>query len=212
MDGLLLDSEPIWEIAEIAVFATVGLEITVEDCARTRGIRIDEIAQYYYSHRPWTGPSPHEVAMKITDEVIRIVRERGEPLPGVREAIKTCEDAGFSIGLASSSPIRLIDQVLEQFDITHHFATRCSGEDETFGKPHPAVYLTCAAELDVEPAACIAIEDSVTGLIAAKAAKMKVVTVPEAPQLRDPRFSLAERTLASLSEFDAALLHEIAET
>ena len=74
MDGLLLDSEPIWEIAEIAVFATVGVHITSEDCVRTRGIRIDEIAHYYFAHRPWPGPSPHHVAERITDEVCRIVK------------------------------------------------------------------------------------------------------------------------------------------
>lgn len=206
MDGLLLDSEPIWEIAEIAVFATVGVQITSEDCVLTRGVRIDEIADYYFAHRPWPGPPPHAVAERITDEVCRIVKERGEPLPGVAEAISLCRSAGLRVGLASSSPMRLIEQIVSQFGFGDDFIARSSGEDERFGKPHPGVYLTCAEALGVQPAACIAIEDSLTGLIAAKAAKMKAFVVPEPNQYTDPRFSLADRKLASLSELDAEVL------
>lgn len=209
MDGLLLDSEPMWEIAEIAVFATVGLRLSPADCVRTRGIRIDEIARYYYSRRPWEGPPPHALAEQITDEVVRIVRERAEPLPGVREAIAACKAAGMRVGLASSSPIRLIDEVLAGFGLTDDFRATCSGEHETFGKPHPGVYLTCAEALGVEPEACLAIEDSITGLIAAKAAKMKALVVPEAGQHEDPRFSLADLKLSSLTDLDAARLEAL---
>ncbi len=209
MDGLLLDSEPIWEIAEIAVFATVGVHITSEDCVRTRGIRIDEIAHYYFAHRPWPGPSPHHVAERITDEVCRIVKERGAPLPGVADAISLCRSAGLRVGLASSSPIRLIEQVVSQFGFGDDFIAQCSGENEPFGKPHPGVYLTCADALEVQPTECIAIEDSLTGLIAAKAAKMKAIAVPEPAQYSDPRFSLADGKLASLTGLSGELLEAL---
>ena len=83
----------------------------------------------------------------------------------------------------------------------------CSALEEPFGKPHPAVYLTCAQRLNVDPTRCIAIEDSVTGCLAAKAARMRLIAVPEAPPgKRSKSFGIADVVLSSLVDFDAGVL------
>jgi sugar-phosphatase len=77
------------------------------------------------------------------------------------------------------------------------------------GKPHPGVYLSTAATLGVDPTACLAVEDSFNGAIAAKAARMRVVAVPEPAALRSPRWGFCDALVPSLTEFDEALLRSL---
>src|SRR5690606_35702669 len=113
----------------------------------------------------------------------------------------------FKTGLASSSPMELIQTVVGHLGIRPYFQAFYSAENEAYGKPHPAVYLACAQELGSSPLQCIAFEDSITGLIAAKAARMKTVAVPEAHRRSDPRYVLADMRLSSLKEFTESSLH-----
>jgi sugar-phosphatase len=196
MDGVLVDSEPLWQEAEIEVFAGVGVELTAERCQETMGLRIDEAVDHWWVRHPWPGPSPIEVAEAIVARVTELIAERAEPLPGVHEAIAAARRVG-PIALASSSPRRLIDAVLARFDLD--FDVVHSAEDEAFGKPHPAIYLTTADRLGVAPTRCLAVEDSVNGVVAAKAARMACVAIPE-PSLRgDRRFGVADAVLDSLA-------------
>jgi sugar-phosphatase len=206
MDGLLIDSEPAWRRAEVEVFATVGLELTERDCEATTGLRIDEVARHWFARAPWEGPSPHEVAERIVDRMTALVAAEGVPMPGAHEAVERCRAAGLRLGLASSSAARLIDATLERLDLRDAFEVRCSAQHERWGKPHPAVFLTCAARLGVAPSGCLVLEDSLNGVIAAKAARMRCVAVPEATQRGDARFALADRVLDSLEALDAAAL------
>ena len=105
------------------------------------------------------------------------------------------------IGVASSSPPALIDTVIDKLGIRTYFQVLCSAMDEEFGKPHPAVYLTTAARLGVEPHECLVFEDSMTGVRAAKAAGMTTVAVPAAHQYEDGRFTEADLKLRSLNDF-----------
>ena len=195
MDGVLVDSEPLWQVAEIEVFAAVGVALTIERCQETIGLRIDEAVDHWWIRHPWSGPLPAEVADGIVARVTELIAERAEPLPGVRDAIAAARRVG-PIALASSSPRRLIDAVLARFDL--HFDVVHSAEDEAFGKPHPAIYLTTADRLGVAPTRCLAVEDSVNGVVAAKAARMACVAIPELAQRDDPRFGVADAVLDSL--------------
>jgi mannitol-1-/sugar-/sorbitol-6-/2-deoxyglucose-6-phosphatase len=93
--------------------------------------------------------------------------------------------------------------VLHKLGIDGAFAVVRSAVDELHGKPHPAVFLTTAAELGVDPVRCLVIEDSVNGMVAAAAARMRCIVVPERP---DPRFVLAAAALNSLEELTPDLL------
>ena len=203
MDGLLIDSEPFWRRAEIATFRTVGLELTDDDCAKTMGVRVDEVVHYWFEQKPWNGISPEAVAESIVSEVIRLVRSEGKAMPGVRELIAFFRARGLPMAIASSSYQKLIDVVVSSLGIEQDIVLSYSAENEAFGKPHPGVYLTACKQLGVEPAAALAFEDSPNGVKAARAAGMRCVFVPEAgvPQALLATVD-ATVQLHSLNEFD----------
>ncbi len=125
--------------------------------------------------------------------------EEARPLlPGAREAVAMCKAQGLKIGLASASPLRMLEKVLAMFELRDQFDALASAEMLPYSKPHPQVYLNCAASLGVSPMNCVALEDSVNGMIASKAARMRSVVVPEAENSHDPRFVLADVKLATL--------------
>lgn len=201
MDGLLIDSEPAWRRAEIEVFGEVGLTLTDAQCRETTGLRIDEVAAFHFARAPWEGPSTQEIATRIVDAMVENVSARGEPMEGAIETVALAAARG-PLALASSSPRRLIDATLTRLGIADRFAVVTSAEDDRYGKPHPAVYLRAADALGVAPTRCLVFEDSLNGVISAKAARMRCVAVPEEP---DPRFALADLTLGSLSELPGHL-------
>lgn len=212
MDGVLLDSEPFWRQAEIEVFATVDLHLSDEDCMETMGIRIDEVVAFRYHQKPWAEPSQEAICDRIVDRVVGLVRERGKPLPGVYEALDFVRSQGLKLALASSSSSRIIRAVLEGLRLEDAFSVIHSAETEEFGKPHPAVFLTTAGLLGVPPTRCLVIEDSFNGVLAAKAARMTVVAIPEPAVADDPRFVIADARLGSLEELPGiALLSRVTE-
>ncbi|HCT6903758.1 TPA: hexitol phosphatase HxpB, partial [Klebsiella aerogenes] len=135
---------------------------------------------------------------------IQLVEESRPLLPGVREAVALCKAQGLKIGLASASPLHMLEKVLEMFELRDQFDALASAEHLPYSKPHPQVYLDCAAKLGIAPMSCVALEDSVNGMIASKAARMRSIVVPEAENSRDPRFVLADVKLASLQQLTVA--------
>lgn len=210
MDGLLIDSEPLWRRAEIEVFGSVGVHLTEDMCRQTMGYRADEVVSYWFGRYPWKGKSFKTVEHEILAAVIRLISAQGKPLPGVHEILERLAQEGLRIGLASSSPYELIDAVLDKLEIAHFFEIKRSAMDEEFGKPNPAVYLTAMAYLGVSPAECFAFEDSVSGMRAAKAAGIVTIAVPDAGHFNDSRFEEADSKLRSLQDFDMVLLEGLA--
>ena len=202
MDGLMIDSEPFWRQAEIEEFSKVGLHLTVEQCIQTTGIRIDEVCLHWYELKPWKGPSPLEISINIRKRVEELVLEKGEALPGVFETIEKVKNLNLPLALCSSSPMSLINTVLNRLNIENAFDILCSAEFEKFGKPHPAVYLSVLDKLKSKANKSITFEDTMAGVISAKAAKMIVAAVPQVENKADPRFILADYKLNSLCDFD----------
>lgn len=204
MDGVLIDSEPLWKIAEVEAFAKVGLNLTYTDCEETVGLRIDQVVELWYEKVKWTNKSVKEVEDDIVEILIREIKEQGKALLGVEEALKKVKETGLKVGLATSSHQRIIDAVVEKLGIGHYFDSMHSAEYEVYGKPHPAVFLTCAEKLGVDPTKCLVIEDSFNGVIAAKAARMKVIAIPERSHQNDPRLVIADKILESLIDLNLA--------
>ncbi|QFI54618.1 hexitol phosphatase HxpB [Aeromonas simiae] len=205
MDGVLLDSEPFWARAQMQVFGALGRPMSQADCDATMGIRIDQLVALRYPDLV-NPPSQEEVVNHIVDEVNRLIRSEGTPKEGLDHAMALIRDQGLTIGLATSSPMAMVHNVLETLGIAHHFSALHSAEVERFGKPHPDVYLHAAEKLGVAPEACLAIEDSFNGLLAAKAARMQALIIPD-PALRgDPRLAIADLKLDSLAQLEAAHL------
>ncbi|WP_313162121.1 hexitol phosphatase HxpB [Kosakonia cowanii] len=207
MDGLLIDSEPLWDRAELEVISSLGVDITRRgELPDTLGLRIDMVVDLWYAQQPWSGPSRQEVTARIIERAIALVEAERPLLPGVREALALCKAKGLRVGLASASPLHMLEKVLAMFDLRDSFDALASAESLPYSKPHPQVYLDCAAKLGVDPLACVALEDSVNGMIASKAARMRSIVVPDEEHRADPRYVLANVKLDSLQQLTAAHL------
>ena len=206
MDGVLIDSEPFWQAAEKVVFKKVGIDITDDMCRQTIGLRIDEVVQHWYRRFTWNHVPLKQVQNEIVLSVVDLVSQKGELLPGVHFALDFFNKKNLKIALASSSDKILIDAVLGKFDLQKEFQIIHSGQDETHGKPHPAIYLSTAGLLNVEPTSCLAIEDSFNGLIAAKSARMKTICIPEPGVWDHMKYDIADVKLKSLEEISEKVI------
>lgn len=205
MDGVLIDSEPLWKIAMEKVFSEVGSNLTKADFQKTVGLRIDEVVRFWHHHEGWRNVTPEKVEQAIVEQMGALIRQNGKPLEGVPEMLKFLAANNKKIGLATSSYAILIDEVLQVLELKSYFNFTHSAEHEEYGKPHPAVYLTAAKKLGVTPARCLVIEDSLNGIVSAKAARMKVVCVPEKTHHPEPRLILADYQFESMSALLKAL-------
>jgi sugar-phosphatase len=203
MDGLLINSEPLWHVAEKEVFGARGLTLTDAMCEETTGLRTDEVVAYWYAKQPWPGgcQSFEAMAHEILVRMQELIRAHGVALQGVHDILQLLQQRQLALGLASSSPPALIDTVVDKLRIRHYFRVLCSAIDEAWGKPHPAVYLTAAKRLGLPPRDCLVFEDSINGIRAAKAAGMITVAVPAVHQYEDERFGEADFKLRSLTDF-----------
>lgn len=170
------------------------------------GLRIDDAVAHWWARRPWEGASRTEVAHAVTARVVELVERTGTPMPGALDAVATCRGLGLPVAVCSGSFASVIEAALARLGIADEVAVWHSAEWEPLGKPHPAVYLTTAAELGIDPRSCLAVEDSFNGALSAKAARMRVAVVPEAVTFDSPRWGFCDRLLRSLEELDVALL------
>lgn len=208
MDGVIIDSEPLWRRAMVKVFNTDGLPVSEVDCAQTTGMRIDEVIKIWNKKHPFTNDEL-KVQQNIEDELCELIRNEGRPMPGFMSMIELLREENKKIALATSSSRKLIDCVLDTMRVREHFLHTQSAEGLLYGKPHPEVFLLSAQALNVAPNQCVVIEDSVNGIISAKAAGMKVIGVPEEKNHGNPKFSIADVVIHSLEEFDLALAEKL---
>lgn len=201
IDGLLVDSEPLWNEAATEVFHLYGVKLTEEQYKTTTGLRTKEFVDWWFSHFN-IHTEQHAIAeKKIVRTVLEKIEQKGKVLPGVPYIFDFFSKKGFKIGLATSSPPELVDLVVDMLGIKDHLHATSSAEGLAKGKPHPEVYLNCAAQLKSDPLSCICFEDSFNGMIAVKAARMKCVIVPHASQIKEERWGAADLKLSSLQNF-----------
>ncbi len=200
MDGLLIDSEPLWEQAEHDVLTTLNIDLSRRnELPDLLGLRIDQVVSLWYDAFPWQGPDQHTIVQRIIARAGHLVEETRPLLPGVEQALQLCRTHGMKIGLASASPQLMLEHVLALFNLRHYFDAVASAEALPYSKPHPQVYLNAAAMLAVDPLNCVTLEDSFNGMIATRAARMRSIVVPAAEYRNDPRWSLANVRLDSLA-------------
>lgn len=192
MDGVLIDSEPLWKIAMEKVFSDLGCNLSKNDFQKTVGLRIDEVISFWNKNEQLGIANEKKVEDDIINRMIELVKENPIPLTGVLETLSYLSNKKMKIGLATSSPNNLLRAVLSGLKIAHLFDVAHSAEFEEHGKPHPAVYLATANKLNVDPHRCLVIEDSLNGVISGMAAKMKVVCIPEKTHVKEPRLEVAD--------------------
>jgi HAD superfamily hydrolase (TIGR01509 family) len=176
LDGVLIDSEPVWEQVRRGLVAERGGHWAPDAQRRIMGMSTPEWARYL-SEDLGAGLPPDEVAAVVIDRMAAAFREHLPLMPGAVEAVRRLA-ARWPLGLASSSPPVLIETVLEAAGLRPYIRVAMSTEQVPRGKPAPDIYLAVADRLGVDPSGCAAIEDSSNGLRSAAAAGLRVVAIP----------------------------------
>jgi sugar-phosphatase len=207
LDGLLLDSEPLWRKAQLTIMQSHNIPITREECEQSAGLRLDHVLRLWQHKYNWDTialPLP-ALEVEIKNAVINLIQKEGQLMPGANECVELALKHGLRLALVSSSSRAHIAEGL-RFFASGTFVKILSGQDVERAKPHPEMFLQAAAALKCAPESCIVFEDSLPGVIAAKAASMRCIAVPASEHLENPRFSLADIKLRSLAEFRLNML------
>jgi HAD superfamily hydrolase (TIGR01509 family) len=206
LDGVIIDSEEVWEEVRRGYVAEHGREFRPDTQQRLMGMSTPEWARYL-AEDLGVGRPPERVAADVLDRMAERYRARVPLIPGAVDAVHRIA-ARFPVALASSSARVLIDRVLESAGLAGVFRATLSTEEVPRGKPAPDVYLEACRRLGVEPTRAAAIEDSHAGIGSAKAAGMRVIAIPN-PSFPpgDEALADANLVLGSLAE----LTHEAVE-
>ncbi len=197
MDGLLVDSEPVWDKARKAMADLAGKPWGALDHDAVMGVSTEEWADYMIEHLELT-LSRQEVIDEVIGHMTEMYRAGVPYFPGAAELVDTAA-AHFRTGLASGSHPALIDIVTTDEPMAGKFEVIVAADQVGAGKPAPDVYLESARRLNVDPADCVCLEDSGNGILAGVAAGMKVIAVP------DPRFPPAAEKLARADDVAGSL-------
>jgi mannitol-1-/sugar-/sorbitol-6-/2-deoxyglucose-6-phosphatase len=200
MDGVLIDSEPLWRIAMMKGFNDIGVVFTEDDCRKTTGMRFREVVEHWFAHHNITHSTPTQLSEGVIANLIELIRRDGRAMEGAVELLEFLRNKKLPIGLATSSNHILIEAVLGKTQTALYFNEVTSAEFLQHGKPHPEVFLKCAENLKIDPANCLVIEDSVNGVLAGKAAGMTVIAIPDPDHKNDPRFEVADYLLNNLKD------------
>jgi len=204
MDGLLVNSEPLWYEVEAGIMARMGSTWGQADQEHLIGGSLRRSTAYM--RRKATVPVPEEtIAEWLTQGMARLVRRRGVPmLPGAAALLAGIGAAGVPYALVTSAEPEIMEAALDS--IGARFPVTVCAADVIKGKPDPEPYLEAAVRLGVAPEGCVALEDSPTGITSAHAAGCAVIAVPSVP----PPPGLARLTVPSLEALDLAALRAVA--
>lgn len=198
MDGLLLDTETLWHEAETELFERHGAEFTWDDKMAVIGTSFAFTAGYFADRLG----RPREDGAILVEEMLELMHERVkrqvEARPGALELVERLRSLdGVGLGLASNSPRFLLDDALATAGLADAFEVTVSSDDVERSKPAPDIYLLACERLGVEPSEALALEDSASGIAAAKAAGLTCIAVP---QFAETDVSAADRVVDSLEK------------
>jgi sugar-phosphatase len=203
IDGLLSNREPLWNKAATEIFRQYGILLNEEQYAITTGLRSKEFVAHWLLLHKVPASEFDRAEQKIITLALDMIDKEANLMPGVQNVFEFFIKKEFKMGLATSSPMELIEWVKDKLGIRSYIHASCSAQQLPFAKPHPQVYLDCAAAMHTNPLACICFEDSFYGMIAAKAARMTCVVVPSAEHLKLEHWGAADLKLSSLQNFGA---------
>lgn len=179
MDGLLVDSEPVWHEVEVELIESFGYTYLDEIRDVSIGMRVDEFAAILQRHYPKLGDSPAAIEAAITKGMLNLPAARIRAMPGADELVRYAAERGIPRAIASSSSQAIIEHFVGLMRWEKLIPRRYSAETMERGKPAPDIYLHAAEQLGQAPENCLALEDSRFGTMAALAAGMTCYTVPD---------------------------------
>lgn len=179
MDGLLVDSEPVWHEVEVELIEAQGYVYSEAVREMGIGMRVDEFAAILQRYYPKLGDTPAAIESAITGRMLSLPAGRIQARPGADELVRYIAELGIPRAIASSSSQRVIEHFLRLMDWDRLIPQRYSAELVARGKPAPDIYRHAADQLGCAPESCLALEDSRLGTQAALAAGMTCYTVPD---------------------------------
>jgi HAD superfamily hydrolase (TIGR01509 family) len=201
LDGVIINSEPLWKKAEKKIFKKVGINLTTEMCKQTTGLDCLDTVKHWYNYKPWKDVAPEKIRDELNAEVIKLIKQKGNAVEDAERVLNLFLENDIITAVASSSPMELIKATLDILKLNGKFSVIHSSENEESGKPHPAVYLSTARFLNTIPEKCVAFEDSFYGALSAKSARMKVVAVLNDEDYNNSKFDFVDLKLNSFKEF-----------
>jgi HAD superfamily hydrolase (TIGR01509 family) len=206
MDGVVIDSEPLWSKAEQQLLARRNLAYSPELKAVMMGLDSSEAVGFLIKHYDLQ-ESLGEVVEERNQLIAGLFRQFLQPMPHALQLVRSVRAAGINTGLASSSPKELVDLALGRLNITGLFELILSGDQVVRGKPAPDIYLAAARELGVSQENCLVIEDAPHGVAAAKAAGMCCLAI--STSAIESELGAADRVVKGFDEVNLALLQEL---
>lgn len=200
MDGTLIDSQPIWYRASSEFFQQNQYDVTLAEMLPLTGSPVGALVDYVLHKHGEKAKPRAQLLDELMNYVVAQILAAKPLMPNVKNVLENLKQRGIKIAVASASPRNLLEGIVENCGIADYFDYLASAEELDYNKPHPAVYLHAAKMLNVSPAACFAVEDSVIGMIAGKAAKMPTVVIPAKAEWDDPRWLLADFKLAQIAD------------
>jgi HAD superfamily hydrolase (TIGR01509 family) len=198
MDGLLLDTETLWHEAEVELFRRHGGDFTWDDKMAVIGTSYEHTAVYFADRLGLPRDQGAALVSELLDVMHGLVRQAVDARPGAVELVSRLRGLeGVALGLASNSPRYLVDDALATAGMADAFAVIVTADDVENGKPAPDIYRLACERLGVDPSDAIALEDSASGIAAAKSAGLTVIGVP---QFAETDVSAADRVIDSLEE------------
>ncbi len=203
MDGVIIDSEPLWERSESIMLKQKGFagnnSYRKEYRKKIMGLnQKDSVRLLKETFR--LDESPEEILRTRLEILLELYEKELRLVDGIPEILKILDsEKHIETALASGSPMKVIEFVLNKFSLTDTFRIKVSGDCVGKGKPHPDIYLEAARRLGVNPGECVAIEDSINGIVSAKAAGMRCIAVPD-PRIATEDYPQADIFRKSVSE------------
>ncbi|MFH0756041.1 MAG: hexitol phosphatase HxpB [Bacteroidota bacterium] len=211
MDGILIDSENLWQQSEVELFGELGIDLTQTLLQQTRGLVTRDMVNHWCDGFYVTSVAREELMKRYDDQMVENMRTRVPMMEGAREAVGFFREKGLPVALASCSTHKHIDAVLERHKLKELFSLVVSASGIMPGKPHPEIYLHTAQKLGVDPTRCLAIEDSFFGVVSALAARMKVLAMPDPHEYGQSRFDAAHLKIRSLREINDELFNKLSK-
>lgn len=200
LDGVLIDSEPLWTIAEMEVFGRYGIKLSTEICSYYQGIRIEELTPIILKKYNSEHLDSSQIAIEILNKMYELLKNVNI-MKGSLDLIDYYYKKGIPVSIASSSRVEYIKIAIDILGIEQKVSFVNSAEFEPAGKPEPFVFSSVAKHLKIEPSRCLVFEDSPYGILAAKRAGMNVVAIPIKADYDLKRFEKADLIVCSLLDW-----------
>ncbi|WP_340607668.1 hexitol phosphatase HxpB [Xenorhabdus bharatensis] len=202
MDGVLIDSEPLWKKSGMLILNHYGIPITYDEMLSMAGIpvsgMIDRACRLYNKNNL----NKSKIEKELFHKGVELILSEKPLMDGVVECLELLVKRNIKIGIASASPLSFLLKIVEQCGIDNYFDYISSAEDMPYNKPHPMVYLNAAEKLNVLPTECIGIEDSKTGMISVKAASMKCIVIPNNIEYNHSYWDVSDWKIKSIHELE----------